>query len=224
MAVEPSTRERAVGDLPPAALVALLPPGLTLGAARTGDVPDLLTDADRAEAASGVSERLAAFALGRSLLRRVAAAVLGVTPDAVVFGREGRGKPVLCGSDLHISLTHTRTPAGDLAAAVVGDVRVGVDVERVRERRAGVAERILAPGEALPDWTPDPASALIAAWTAKEAALKADGIGLWHGAKAAHLTWHAGGAFESTTPNGHWRGQTVIANQLAWSVAWEVGL
>lgn len=218
-----STHDGAAGDLPPAALVACLPPGFVLRAARAGDVPDLLTDADRAEAARGVSQRLDAFTLGRSLVRRVAADVLGVAPQAVSLGREDRGRPLLCGTDRHLSVTHTRSGAGTLAVVVVGPLPVGIDVEPVRERRAGLAERILAPGEALPAWPLDAASALIAAWTAKEAALKADGIGLWHGAKAAHLTWHNDGAFDATTPNGVWRGQTVLADGLAWSVAWEAG-
>ena len=211
----------SVGIEVPPDLVAALPQGLVLRAATAAEVPDLLTDADRAEAAVGISERLATFRMGRSLTRLVAAKVLGIPPDAVPLGREARGKPILRGTDVHLSVSHTRIDAdGEFAAVVVAPMAVGLDIEPVRVRRVGLAERILADGEALPTWTPDAASAVIAAWTAKEAALKGDGLGLWRGARAARLTWHAEGRFDATTPNGRWTGRTVIEHGLAWSVAW----
>lgn len=210
----------AVGDDPPAALVASLPDRFVVRMARAGAVPDQLTATDRAEAATGIEERLATFTLGRSLTRLVAASVLGVEAADVPLGREDRGKPILRGTSWHLSVSHTRTDAGDLAVVVLAPVAVGLDVEPVRPRGAGLAARILADGEALPEWTPDTSASIIAAWTAKEASLKADGIGLWQGAKAARLVWGADGTFTADTPAGRWQGQTILHDGLAWSLAW----
>ena len=209
----------AVGEDPPAALVASAPPGLVLRIAR-GAVPVHLTAADRAEATVGIQERLATFTLARSFLRLVAGAVLGLAPELVPVGREDRGKPILRGTDQHVSVSHTATDDSGIVGVVLAPIAVGLDIEPVRVRRAGLADRILAPGESLPDWTPDDASAVIATWTAKEAALKADGIGLWQGAKAARLVWGEGGSFTAETPAGHWQGRTIIEEGLAWSLAW----
>ena len=81
----------------------------------------------------------------------------------------------------------------------------------------------LAPGEALPAWPSSDDARLLAAWTAKEAVLKADGLGLRQGAKAARIVWGDAGAFSATSPGGRWAGQGVEIGGLVWAVAWAAG-
>lgn len=79
------------------------------------------------------------------------------------------GSPVLSGSPLHISISHSRHY---VALALHPTLRVGVDIEEPRmEQLRRVISKFLSPGE-LPVW----GDRLLEAWTAKEAAFKAAGI------------------------------------------------
>ena len=95
------------------------------------------------------------------------------------IGRTIYGKPQLCGSPLHHSISNT----GSLSIGVVGPDPIGIDVEAL-DRPLRVASDLLkrrmfgSSAEAtacLQHWT------LIQAWTAKEAVLKAAGLGLGGG-------------------------------------------
>lgn len=78
------------------------------------------------------------------------------------------GAPELVGSDMHISISHSR---GYAAVALHPSQRIGVDIEEPRpEQLARVAKRFLSAAEA-PVWSAD----LLAAWTIKEAVYKAAG-------------------------------------------------
>ena len=92
------------------------------------------------------------------------------------IGRTIYGKPQLRDSPLHHSISNT----GSLSIGVVGPDPIGIDVEAL-DRPLRVASELLTqrifatPAEAkacLQHWT------LIQAWTAKEAVLKAAGLGL----------------------------------------------
>ena len=75
-----------------------------------------------------------------------------------------------------MSLSHA---GGWAVAAVHPGTRVGVDIEPAREIPPAFARYFLSPGEssALAGW-PDRPTSLLAAWTIKEAVLKATGRGL----------------------------------------------
>ena len=95
------------------------------------------------------------------------------------IGRTIYGKPQLRDSPLHHSIANTRA----LSIGVLGPVPIGIDVEAL-DRPLRVASELLtqrlfaSAAEAtacLQHWT------LIQAWTAKEAVLKAAGLGLGGG-------------------------------------------
>lgn len=79
------------------------------------------------------------------------------------------GSPVLAGSPLNISISHSRHY---VALALHPTKRIGVDIEEPRmEQLRRVISKFLSPDE-LPMWS----DRLLEAWTAKEAAFKAAGI------------------------------------------------
>lgn len=122
------------------------------------------------------------FVLARAALRTVLSRYLATTPEALRFGQEPSGKPVLRVPDpeaLQFNLAHS----ADLALIAVARGRaVGVDLERMRRdlplRR--IAARFLAPGE-VAELDAVPArfrpAAFFSTWTRKEAYLKAAGVG-----------------------------------------------
>lgn len=138
------------------------------------------------------AERVAppAVRVARAATRIVVADAAGIDPADVVISRTcahcghlTHGRPTVVGEPaLSFSLSHSGVLA--VVALVEGDVRVGVDVEAVKDRRriAGLARRVLR-DEEHGAWLTieDPAARLyvfLQAWTAKEAYLKALGIGI----------------------------------------------
>lgn len=94
---------------------------------------------------------------------RIIAEHLG--PDVRVL-HEPDGSPLLAGSPLHVSISHSRHY---VAIALHPQWRIGVDIEEPRpEQLRRVISKFLAPEE-LPAW----ADRLLAAWTCKEAVFKA---------------------------------------------------
>lgn len=90
-----------------------------------------------------------------------------VGPDARVI-HDADGAPLLAGSSLHLSISHSHHFA---AIALDPDVRIGIDIEEPRlEQLQHVISKFLAPEE-LPQWQ----NRLLRAWTAKEATFKAAG-------------------------------------------------
>ena len=179
-----------------------------------------LTDEEQSAAETLGAARRAGFVLVRTLARRTVARALSLDAEAVVIAKSDDGSPLLPINKGYISLTHTTLAGQAVAGVAICDVPVGLDVEPVRARAPGLAARILAPGEALPDWPTSGDGRLLAAWTAKEAALKADGLGLRQGASAARILWGNGGAFAATTPGGRWAGQGAEVGGAVWAVAW----
>lgn len=89
-------------------------------------------------------------------------------PDARLL-HDVHGAPLLAGSNLNISISHSRQFA---AVAVSERGRIGVDIEEPRpEQLRRVISKFLAPEE-LPLW----GDRLLAAWTCKEAVFKAAGV------------------------------------------------
>ncbi|NYE25975.1 4'-phosphopantetheinyl transferase family protein [Pigmentiphaga litoralis] len=124
------------------------------------------------------------FVCARAGLRQVLGDVMGLRPGHVVFETSRHGKPqlqVACAMDdsLHFNVSH----AGEyVLIALSTDRDVGVDIER-RDPTLDIPElepHILSDREWRADVTQRPR--FFDCWTAKEAVLKAIGIGV-----AAHL-------------------------------------
>lgn len=136
-----------------------------------------------------------------------------VAPNAVL-SHDADGAPLLSGSSLHISISHSRRFA---AIALHPTQRIGVDVE---EMRAGqlrrVQSRFISPSEAA-QWAATD-SQLLAAWTIKEAVYKAaatPGLPL----TAINLSAAPGTAL---LPNGRWFAiSTVVEPERTISLAIE---
>jgi 4'-phosphopantetheinyl transferase len=147
-------------------------------------------DADEVRAATarrapGAHDR---YVVAHGALREILAALTATTPAAVKIDRRCRhcgdpahGKPELTDAPgLSFSLSHSTSVA---LVAVAQDTRVGVDVELIRVRRhlEKLAARVMTPDEYAAWGAVPPASrtaAFLLSWTAKEAYLKALGVGL----------------------------------------------
>lgn len=123
------------------------------------------------------------------MLRGDVAARLGETRDAVTLtrrcatcGSTGHGRPTIARDDLDVGIAHS---GHVLALAVAFDTRVGIDVELVRGRPPARLDRLAArvlDRTDLAAWRTralqDRERAFLRAWTAKEAYLKALGVGV----------------------------------------------
>jgi len=134
--------------------------------------------ADRFRRAEDRHTFTAAHALTRLALGRV----VGVSPLDLIFAAAPGGKPILAAPSLGpaFSLSHTD---GHVAVAVASGA-VGVDVESIRRPRldADLAQTAFGAAKAAA-LGPDPTSeswrtAFFTTWTACEAVLKAEGVGL----------------------------------------------
>jgi 4'-phosphopantetheinyl transferase len=141
------------------------------------------------------------FVVAHAETRRILAGYLGEDPGALLFAVHPQGKPRLSGvgRELRFNLAHS----GELAVlAVSSDREVGIDVEWVDPRRDL--------GALLPAFAPDERAeleriaegerraALFAAWTRKEAILKATGRGIGWGLAASDRA--PGGCAEDRAP------------------------
>lgn len=103
---------------------------------------------------------------GRSAVDRLVARAAG--PNVRII-HDPDGAPLLVGSPLNISISHSRHFA---AVAVDPDRRIGIDIEEPRmEQLQRVISKFLTPDE-IPEWS----DRLLQAWTCKEAVFKAAGI------------------------------------------------
>ncbi|MBB5857245.1 4'-phosphopantetheinyl transferase family protein [Amycolatopsis umgeniensis] len=133
----------------------------------------LSEDELRRAAAITVDEERAHFLAAHVALRDILASYTGLAPASLRFTRDG-DRPALAGATgIEFSLSRS----GGLALVAVADgVRIGVDVEEVREvDHDGLAARTLRPEEAAAVREP---LTFFRYWTCKEAYLKAEGTGL----------------------------------------------
>lgn len=123
----------------------------------------------------------------RTLVRTVVGDRLGVPARELDVNRTDTGKPIVAGG-VHFNVSHS----GDLILLALSDQRdVGVDVERRREveKVDALVARWLTPAErrALEAMIADGAGrsdAFLRVWSAKEAQLKALGVGISGSASA----------------------------------------
>lgn len=113
--------------------------------------------------------------LGR-LLVRLALATLGVAADFAHWTADRFGRPFLSGCPADVSVSHGD---GLVAGAACLGGRVGVDVAVVAPLPLASLEAAFTPGEMADILVAgDQARRALELWTAKEAAIKADGRGL----------------------------------------------
>jgi 4'-phosphopantetheinyl transferase len=123
------------------------------------------------------------FIGGRWLVRSVLAALTGAEPRSLELQAGAHGKLFLAGHERDGPCFNLSHSGGLAAMALVRDRRIGIDIEANRPLTdsALMARRILGPRErarfeALPESARE--GALLAAWTRKEAVLKALGTGI----------------------------------------------
>jgi 4'-phosphopantetheinyl transferase len=92
-----------------------------------------------------------------------------VSPESYPVHYDEAGKPFLAGSDRHISVTHTENFAGVILSR---QVRVGIDMEKVRPRIERVKEKFLSDDEISSIPREYRLEYLTLAWCAKEALYK----------------------------------------------------
>jgi 4'-phosphopantetheinyl transferase len=146
---------------------------------RCAGLAGLLSPAERAAAERFRFPRDRARALvSRAGLRLLLAGYLNLPAASVAFAVEGAGKPRLAGTGaVSFNLSHSGAYA---AAAVSRGRELGIDIEEIRPDIAwrDIATRFFSPEEtAWLDSMPEP-EAFFRMWTAKEAVLKAVGMGL----------------------------------------------
>lgn len=116
----------------------------------------------------------AQHAAGEALAAEMLSEACGVPADAIVFHRDGNGKPYT-DLPLQFSISHT----DDRVFCAVHPRAVGADIERIRPPRAGVVRRVCQPAEAA--YVGDDPRRFAEVWTRKEAYAKLDGRGLAFG-------------------------------------------
>jgi 4'-phosphopantetheinyl transferase len=134
------------------------------------------------------------YVVRRGMLRELVAQHLNRQPSEIEFQYNALGKPsVICGSgepELQFNMSHSEDWA---IYALTRSGPIGVDIQCIRpipdlER---IASETFSPAE-LAAWTALPADsrlvAFFAAWTRKEAVLKAVGAGIGEGLKQVEVT------------------------------------
>jgi 4'-phosphopantetheinyl transferase len=158
--------------------------GLAAGSGPPADA-SLLSPDERERAERLLFEhKRARFIDGRSAMRRLLGHYLGTAPQALVFRYGPHGKPALTTGAGDAALTFNFSHSEDLALLAVATAReVGIDLEyrHCDISMAPFAQHILCEDEAaalqrLPE--EQHKQALLAAWTRKEAYVKALGVGL----------------------------------------------
>ncbi|WP_433392196.1 4'-phosphopantetheinyl transferase family protein [Micromonospora sp. KLBMP9576] len=150
---------------------------------RRAEPPDagvaaVLSAAERRRHRSMAPARAAEFARGRTLVRCLVGAALGLPPQRVPLRRRPGGALALAGTPGGVSLSHSRRHT---AAAYWPAGRVGVDVEEPPRRLdPALVRRCCGERSALVERQPAPRRAALFArvWTVQEACVKATGVGL----------------------------------------------
>lgn len=144
------------------------------------DYADILSEEElaRADRFAQADHRLRYLKAHYGVRRRLAER-LGVPAKQLEFSRGPHGKPQLKTGRAHLNLSHTRT----WAVLTFSDTwEVGVDIEGEDRSVTSLATSILSPAE-RDQWRmvdePLQNSTLLEYWTAKEAVLKAVGVGLF---------------------------------------------
>ncbi len=140
----------------------------------------LLNGDERARAGRFLNEGHASrFVIGRGGLRLRLARYMNIPPAEIAFTYGPHGKPLLVGAKApHFNLAHSD---GEVVLAVCHEQAVGIDIERGHRPDGDIVGRFFSVAENhawqfLPEAERE--RAFFRAWTAKEALLKALGVGL----------------------------------------------
>lgn len=114
------------------------------------------------------------FVSARATLKRLLAERIGTLPGRLTISITASGKPYLPQhSEIQFNLSH----AGNFALiAISSDGRVGIDIERRNREVTGLSDYVLSPLERAKACWSD--KRFIDLWVAKEAVLKALGLGI----------------------------------------------
>ena len=175
--------------------VTLVPLRLDPTDARLHELESLLSPAERDRAARLVRPAARRFVAGRGQLRQLLGRLVGAAPESLQFEAGPAGKPVLGGRHAggwQFNVSHSQD-RGLVACSAA--LPVGIDLECVAATHTtawadDLAGSILAAEELvayrlLPG--PDRPRALVEAWVAKEAVLKATGAGVAAGVRHVRL-------------------------------------
>lgn len=134
-----------------------------------------------------------AYLISHAELRRLLGEHLNVAPEALVFEVDAHGKPFLVSDNenTHFNISHS----GDYALIGIGEVPVGVDIERISDKSdyLAIAERFFTNDEYLYIVHQPVNRQLLAfyqVWTLKEAYVKALGRGLGYGLDTFSVVGH----------------------------------
>ncbi len=120
------------------------------------------------------------FIVARATLRQILARYLNLEPQKIQFQYSDRGKPSLIDNKIEFNLSHSQ----DLAIyGFTKNRKIGVDLEYLKDMpdAENLAKRFFCDREyqAISSFQPpDKQTAFFKIWTAKEAYLKATGVGL----------------------------------------------
>ena len=116
---------------------------------------------------------------------------INTQPHLIEFKENMFGKPYVSGTSIHFNLSHSEELA---VLAVSGQFEVGIDIEHLKPEvdTLGIAERFFHPGEyqQLLEARPEERKLLFYyCWTAKEAFLKAKGVGIANHLQSFYLNF-----------------------------------
>ena len=131
-----------------------------------------------------IAERRESYVTAQAMLRVILGRYTGLAPEEIVFATNAFGKPYLPAQDHRAPLRFNHTDSGDWSlVALSANREVGVDLEKTvpREGFERIVARYFAEDEKAAFFALPPEERLSAfyyGWTAKEAFLKAKGVGL----------------------------------------------
>lgn len=114
------------------------------------------------------------FVSARAALKRLLAERVGILPDRLTISIAASGKPYLSQrAEIQFNLSH----AGSFSLIAISSAgRVGIDIERCNRDTVGLIRYVLSPLERTRACWPE--KRFIDLWVAKEAVLKALGLGI----------------------------------------------
>jgi len=160
------------------------------------------------------------FVTSRAVQRLILGHYLGQPATDVLVARDclhcgsDHGRPYITGADFDFSVTHA---GGWVVVAVVGEGKVGVDIEAVTEARASedLAGQVLGPAEQqeyLMVPRADRAAAFVRLWARKEATVKLTGHGLAASLRQLDVSGEVAKAWGQ--PDG-WPSETIYLRDVA---------
>lgn len=187
-----------------------------------------LSDEERARADRFVrDEDRQRYIFARGSLRLLLGRYLNVEPGVVAFQLGPAGKPVLCekthGSDVSFNLSHAH---GRALIAIAKGQEVGVDLERIRPNVEveKLSHRYFTLGEQttiMQSAQEQRLAIFFRYWVAKEAVLKAQGVGLRSLSQCEVLLAADGAGAEVLAPAGSLRRESWMIRFLSCGEGWD---